>query len=691
MPEPAGSGRRYVAGLDGIRALAVVGVLLYHLHVPGLSGGLIGVQVFFTLSGYVITDLLVSEWQRSKRHGLPTFWLRRARRLLPALALMLATVVGWVALMRPAELPSVSSGVLAASLYVSNWWVIAHHGSYFARFAPPSPLGNLWSLAIEEQFYLIWPWMVWAGLAWARGRPKRLKLLAAPTLVLAAASAVAMAVMYVPGTDPTRVYEGTDTRAFALLIGAALAMVVPMARRAHTARAGWVQDLAAVAGLGALAVLAWRVGQYSPFLYRGGMVIASVATAAVILAVVNPFSLLARVLGARPLRWLGVRSYGIYLWHFPVIVLTSSAYGHGFQPAQAAGQVVVVLVVAAVSWRFVEDPIRQARRLRVDWPALGSATALAGVATGAVMLPSGIVSARSISGGSFFSFRAPRLQHSTPPPTPGPSSTSPSFPREAVSATTTTTTAPAGGQQAVLPLHPGYAPPPPAQGTPPLGASAGPAAATAKPATSSCSSVAYLGDSTSESLISPAYITSPAQRLQAQLAQVGASVQQFAIYGGTSVVETLPGEPNAFQAASQIASHGFRGCWVLAIGTNDAADIAAGSPVGEASRIATMMRVVGNQPVLWVNTVSLLPATAGPYASQNMQAWNAGLLQACGRYPNMRILNWATMAQRQWFVPDGVHYNSTGSVNRAHAIAAGLAQAFPASPPATAPSGCLVG
>ena len=171
MPEPVGGGQRYLPGLDGLRALAVGAVIAYHLGLGWAPGGLLGVGVFFTLSGYLITDLLLGQQETTGRLQLADFWLRRARRLLPALFVMLAVVTAWVTLLDRPLLPATRDAVAASAAYVSNWWLIAEHRSYFAQFGPVSPLGHLWSLAVEEQFYLIWPWLLWIGLRWARGRP----------------------------------------------------------------------------------------------------------------------------------------------------------------------------------------------------------------------------------------------------------------------------------------------------------------------------------------------------------------------------------------------------------------------------------------------------------------------------------------------------------------------------------------
>src|SRR5580704_11533185 len=217
MPKPVGSGQRYMPGLDGLRAIAVLAVIAFHEQFSWAPGGLLGVGVFFTLSGYLITDLLLNRWLSTGGVQLAKFWLARARRLLPALFVMLAIVTAWITLLDRARLSSLRGAVAAAATYSSNWYLIVKGQSYFARFAPPQPLDHLWSLAVEEQFYLIWPWLLLLGLLAIRRRPGAVGWLALPTLVLAAGSAVLMLVLYQPGFDPTRVYEGTDTRAAGLL------------------------------------------------------------------------------------------------------------------------------------------------------------------------------------------------------------------------------------------------------------------------------------------------------------------------------------------------------------------------------------------------------------------------------------------------------------------------------------------
>lgn len=379
--------RRYIPGLDGLRALAVIAVVAYHLGLPQAAGGLLGVDVFFVISGYLITDQLVAEYRRSGRIHLGQFWLRRARRLLPALYFMLLAVAAWLALFDPARLASLRGDLLAAFLYVSNWWFIFHKVSYFARFGPPSPLGHLWSLAVEEQFYLLWPLLLLAGLRLFR-RPRRLL---PPVLLLGALSALAMALLFQPGGDPTRVYDGTDTRAFALLLGAALALLGPGGEgtgRRRAARLG--ADLAGALGLAVIVAAVARSDEYGSFLYRGGMVLVSLAAAAAVAATLGE-GLLGRLLALPPLRWVGLRSYGIYLWQYPVIALSTPPAEMGsFAPLRAGLQVAATLLLAAFSYRYVEEPLRRGKLGRWREPLAGGGAgrhpAARGWATGAVAL-----------------------------------------------------------------------------------------------------------------------------------------------------------------------------------------------------------------------------------------------------------------------------------------------------------------
>jgi peptidoglycan/LPS O-acetylase OafA/YrhL/lysophospholipase L1-like esterase len=667
MPEPVRAGQRYMPGLDGLRALAVLAVIAYHEQLGWAPGGLLGVGVFFTLSGYLITDLLLGQWAARGRLALADFWARRARRLLPALFVMVAVITAWISLFDRTRLATLRGADAAAATYSSNWYLIIQGQSYFARFAPPQPLDHLWSLAVEEQFYLVWPWLLLAGLLIVRkvrrGRPGGVAWLGLPTLALAACSALEMLVLYHPGLDPTRVYEGTDTRAAGLLIGAALAMTWPSRRPAPGRAARALLDVGGIAGLAVIALMIWRTGQYSPFLYRGGLVLLSFASAAVIAAVAAPRALTGRVLGWGPLRWLGVRSYGIYLWHYPVIVLTTPANATE-NLVRASWQVAVTIAVAALSWRYIEEPIRRGALARL-WKQVRATTAR----------PAGAhAAARTGRGGTLAA--APTAL-------------------AAVAAAAVLITASAGLSGAfsvpnAASLAGSSLPAPPSAGAQPAAARAGnklspSASGSATALRTKCSGVAHLGDSTSEGMVSAAYLANPDQRLVAQYHDVGVQKVVTNIVGANSIVETLPGDTNDYNAAREIVSQGFRGCWVIALGTNDTADVAIGSAVGRAQRIEEMMSVAHGEPVLWVDVVSQLDS--GPYAESNMQLWNAALRQACSRYPNMRIFDWASVAQPSWFISDGIHYTSAGYAQRAQQIAQALAKAFPAKGHS---SGCVV-
>jgi peptidoglycan/LPS O-acetylase OafA/YrhL len=317
-------------GLDGLRALAVLAVIAYHLGLGWAPGGLLGVGVFFTLSGYLITDLLLGQHEITGRLQLADFWLRRARRLLPALFVMLAVVAAWVTLLDRDQLPVIRGAVASSAAYVGNWWLIAQHSSYFAQFAPPMPLGHLgrlWRGAVLPDLALA----AATRLRWARGRRQAAPGSRRRRCCGGRLSAVLMTLLYRPGYDPTRIHDGTDTRAFAVLIGAALARLAqpsPGQRRHRSAGS----DGIGLTGLTIIGVLIWRTSEYSPFLYRGGMVLLSAGTALAVGAAASPASRLGVVLGIRPLRWIGVRSYGIYLWHYPIIVLTSPANGRDSRP-----------------------------------------------------------------------------------------------------------------------------------------------------------------------------------------------------------------------------------------------------------------------------------------------------------------------------------------------------------------------
>lgn len=344
-------------GLDGLRAVAVLAVIAYHLNSDFLPGGLFGVGLFFVLSGYLITDILLSQRQEQGSVRFADFYIRRARRLLPGMFTVMGTVMVWLLFADPARLASLRGDIVAGTLYISNWWYIFRHVSYFESFGPPSPFGHFWSLAVEEQFYIVWPLLLVGLIALL----KRRRLLTVYILTLAVASAAAMAVLYNPDVDPSRVYYGTDTRAFALLAGAALAVVWPSRSLSASIGAAARCVLEAI-GLAALAYLAYAMltgSEYDSSLYGGGMALQAVATALLIGVLAHPASLLSRVFGISPLRWVGRHSYGLYLWHYPVIALTTpSVDTDGVDWLRIALQLTATFALAALSLKYIEDPIR---------------------------------------------------------------------------------------------------------------------------------------------------------------------------------------------------------------------------------------------------------------------------------------------------------------------------------------------
>ncbi|HEU5301568.1 MAG TPA: acyltransferase family protein [Acidimicrobiia bacterium] len=372
----AGEGRiRYEPGLDGLRAVAVLAVLGYHGGVGWLRGGYLGVDIFFVLSGYLITTLLLVEFGRTGTIALAAFWVRRARRLLPALGLVFVGIALYAAfVVEPEQLGRVRGDAFATVGYVANWRFVFSGQGYFDQFGVPSPFRHMWSLAIEEQFYLVWPFLIALVLRW---RP-RLVSLQRGFVVAALASAVLMAVLFRSGSDPSRVYYGTDTRAQALLVGAALAAWLLRARtnRAPIRPARWVR--AGLAGLVVIVTMLVAVRDSASWMYRGGYLVAAVATAAVIGAAVQSRRNLVRgILSPGPLRAVGRISYGLYLWHWPIyLTVTNDRTGLSGTPLLLA-RLALTFAVATASYHFLEMPIRRGtllptgRRAAVAVPTMG--------------------------------------------------------------------------------------------------------------------------------------------------------------------------------------------------------------------------------------------------------------------------------------------------------------------------------
>ncbi len=361
---------RYQPGLDGLRAISVLAVMFFHQYfVFGtergfMPGGFLGVEVFFVVSGYLITSLLLAENRDSGRISLSNFWLRRARRLLPALYVLLAVVVAYSLLFLPDSIATLKGDVIAALTYTSNWWQIISHRSYAVTAGRPELLKHLWSLAIEEQFYLCWPPLLYVAL-----RMFRRKSIVTTIIVIALASTVLMAITAQYSVNFA--YYSTFTRLSGLLLGSAMAFFYAPYRIRRTAapKARLVLNTSAVVGLLVL-LLMFRMYRYpitsldSRSVFDGGFLLVDIATLFVIAAVVHPASDAGRIIGCKPLRWIGVRSYSLYLWHYPIFCVTRPGldfqhFGHLRGWPVFVIRFVLSFGAAELSYKFVETPIRK--------------------------------------------------------------------------------------------------------------------------------------------------------------------------------------------------------------------------------------------------------------------------------------------------------------------------------------------
>ncbi len=402
MTRTAAKRLSYQPALDGLRAVAVVSVILFHNGVSWMPGGFLGVDVFFVLSGYLITTLLLLEWHHPGGIDLKAFWTRRARRLLPALLLVLVAVAAYARFAAdPATVQSLRWDSLSSLFYVANWRFVFSHQSYFEQFSAPSPLRHLWSLAVEEQWYLFWPLFLSVGLAWSK---RSIRPLLAAMVALALLSTAEMYLLTQGSGDPSRAYYGTDTRAATLLVGAILAVVSanwPVVRRSTRVAV----QLLGVTGLVAVGCFMVLVHESDRWMYHGGFLLLAVCTAAVIAAAMLPVEgLVKRVLRTRGMPAIGRLSYGLYLWHWPVnIWLTPQRLGIGeitWFGQRVEGYLVVsiriavTVAVSLASYFLVELPVRRGaisrlrERVHTRAPIGGAVTAGAVGITAALVLSS---------------------------------------------------------------------------------------------------------------------------------------------------------------------------------------------------------------------------------------------------------------------------------------------------------------
>lgn len=353
---------RYITGIDGLRALAVIGVIVYHLLPFDLKGGYMGVPIFFVISGYLITDLLMKEWHQTGRINLKSFYARRIKRLYPALV---ATVIGsgaYITIFQRSLLVHLRSVIWTNLLYVYNWWEIAHGQSYFDRFQGESPFIHLWTLSIDGQYYLFWP-VVMIGLVLLFRKHR--KILAGLFTLLTLLGAWYMSIIYASTSNINRVYYGTDTRMFSILAGVALAYACPadsFRRHAKVVTRIWLDVIGGVMLLG-LIVSGFTMAGQSAFTYRGGMLMVTIESTVFLLTIVDPNADWNRLMTNPVFRWLGTRSYGIYLYQFPVMIFyESKVTDQALHPVvNALVEMVMIGLISEASYRWLEEPLRHYR------------------------------------------------------------------------------------------------------------------------------------------------------------------------------------------------------------------------------------------------------------------------------------------------------------------------------------------
>jgi len=350
---------RYITGFDGIRSLAVIGVILYHLLPTQMRGGYLGVPVFFVVSGYLITDLLRQEWDQNGRIAVKDFYVRRMKRLYPGMVVMLLLSAAYITLFQRNLLNNLRGVVVSSLLYVNNWWQINHGLSYFDRFGNESPFTHLWSLAVEGQNYLIWPLLFILLMKLVKNRGTIFKIVIGCSLL----SALLLAIWYSPGADPTRVYYGTDTRLFSIWMGSALAFIWPSThlKKEIPKKAKRVLNLAGGLSFIGLVITFFVLDDHLSFVYYGGMLLVSLLCTILVAVTAHPGASLNRWLTNPLFSYIGKRSYGIYLYQFPVMIFYEAKIGNVGENVllHTLIEIVLILLISELSYRFIENPLRK--------------------------------------------------------------------------------------------------------------------------------------------------------------------------------------------------------------------------------------------------------------------------------------------------------------------------------------------
>lgn len=643
MPKPVGNETRYNPGIDGLRTLAVLGVIFYHLGFKWMPGGLAGVGVFFTISGFLITGNLMRSWYRQGNLGLKTFWLRRLRRLMPAVILTVFVIWALTPLFKPESWPDYRFAGLTAIFYVNNWATIFWGDSYFDKFSL-SPFEHLWSLSVEEQFYLFWPLILLLFLVIGRWRRR---MLIGLTSLLAVASFVWMSGGYQLGLDATRLYEGTDTRAGGLLVGAILAIAMiqpskpgqarPFIGRVVYRRERLIAEFVGWIGLIGVLLIFLLIPDSSPLLFNGLLAALSLFTAALIFAVSNRHTKLYQFFGLRPLAWIGERSYAMYLWHMPLIAFLDTPLQ--VLPLSLKAIIIIGATVglAALSWVLVEDPIRRhgffvplwkwlRRQIRLPRPvwtfplAFLIIVTLIGVPTKvSVDIHNHVVAQKEA----------------------------------------------AAKAEALRQLKE---------------AEAGKLAATK----TRCHQIIHLGDSTSLAMFTDVGVLNPEDNAEKVYLSTGAEKVTNSSFGARATNQGFKEYPAGNDSLRQILAEGIMddSCFVIALGTNDAANMNVYGGTDYDTHIRTTMDIIGPKfPVLWITTVVNPQGAPRWYDKEVMDAWNAELYRQQKHYPNMWVYPWDKDVLPEWFLTgDGVHYNPIGNTERSHRFAQAVINAWPLTP-----------
>jgi len=646
---------QHFRALDGIRAVAVVGVLLYHFGVPHSSGGFLGVDLFFVLSGYLITGQLMTRWVFGPPVGIGSFgkfWGARARRLFPSLAVVLAVTTGVVAVADRVQLSVYRGDLAAAATYTSNWWYVFHHRSYFVASGRPPMLQHLWSLAVEEQFYLVWPVVVLLVTLLVRKRWARKGALLLVAVGLTLASALVMGVgsarAQVPQLgDPSRWYFGSDSHAVGLLVGSVLAIARGgdgLGGRRHTP-AGRAHPWSTRVGFAALALVVLalsQVGEYSTWLYRFGFLLFSVVAAVVIAVAVQPGPL-ERLLGNPALAAVGRRSYSIYLWHWPVACMTRPGLDIAWPEWKVfLLRVGITLALTEATYQLVECPVRRHgwravwRRIRAVRVGRARGPALLGglgaVLVAAVCTPAGVAVPHQSS------YAAGGVYVRCTTATNG----APQLPASA----------PAGARCGA-----GAAPSPAA--TPAPGAATKPAPS--KRPTSAPSATSTPAPTTHQAV-------PPAPNGVARLGS-----QDLVVYGDSVPLGAVPELTGEFASVTNHATEGEQSWDLLPELT---ADANAGLLDGKVVLLHTGDNGLISESQLRTALAALHDArrviVATPHTPRQWEEPAVAVLRAVvPDYPNARLMDWNTAVSDQsgWLWSDGIHLTPSGGRAYAHLVA----------------------